>query len=383
MNKNFPKKVLIFTTSKEKNGTAKARDTIEEEIPEHFKAIRSYSEFLGTLLFRRNSFRAIYALANMHFIIALYFTKMLKIDVPVILGMYHPNQWKIYLSDKVSKTRQKVFKRLTSVLTHDNILHSSKEGVESTNFSCHNPGGTPTILQGPAEILPFKKKISEDNNGEIKIVTIGRLVDFKVCTISAMISTIEKLVQENKLNITYDIYGSGPSANSVAQRINNSPVKDRIKLHSFVSKQQYLPSVIQYDLFFGMAGALILAASAGVPSLIAVQGEEREISYGFIADYDQEKNPIFGDPSKFGNEKKLAESILFYDKLSQDEKIELSKKCALSTFSYSTEATKLRLIDKIDKAPRIKNFNISAIDILRILFEIRISALRGKTDDHT
>ncbi|MBL0182083.1 MAG: hypothetical protein IPP96_07250 [Chitinophagaceae bacterium] len=157
MKNNAFQKILIFTTSKEKNGTAKLRDTVEEEIPEHFKAIRSYSEFLVTLLFRRNRIKAVFALSNMHFVIALYFTRKLKIDRPVVLGMYHPNQWKIYLSDNVSKTRYKVFKQLSSLLTHDSIIHSSKEGVESTNFYCNIKTGTPTILQGPAEILPFDK----------------------------------------------------------------------------------------------------------------------------------------------------------------------------------------------------------------------------------
>jgi len=383
MKNNAFQKILIFTTSKEKNGTAKLRDTVEEEIPEHFKAIRSYSEFLGTLLFTRNRIKAIFALSNMHFVIALYFTRKLKIDLPVVLGMYHPNQWKIYLSDNVSKTRHKVFKQLSSLLTHDSIIHSSKEGVESTNFYCHIKTGTPTILQGPAEILPLEKKIRNDGNRVIRIVTIGRLVDFKTCTIVAMISAIEKLISEEGLNITYDIYGNGPSENAVADRIKISPVSEKFKLHPFVPKEQYLQTVIQYDLFFGMAGALILAASAGVPSLIAVQEEQREISYGFISDYDQEKNPIFGDRSRFGNETKISESIRYYHQLNYEEKVALSKKCSLSTASYSTESTKLRLIQKIDNAPRINNFNVSAFDFLKIFLEIRMSGFRGKTDEHT
>ncbi|MBL0182084.1 MAG: hypothetical protein IPP96_07255 [Chitinophagaceae bacterium] len=211
-------------------------------------------------------------------------------------------------------------------------------------------------------------KIRDDSNSEIRIVTIGRLVDFKTCTILAMISAIEKLNSDEGLNITYDIYGNGPSEKAVADRIKISPVSDKLKLHPFVPKEQYLQTVIQYDLFFGMAGALILAASAGVPSLIAVQEEEREISYGFISDYDQEKNPIFGDRSRFGNEKKISESIRYYHQLNFEEKEALSKKCSLSTVSYSTESTKLRLIQKIDNAPRINNFNVRGIGFLKNIF---------------
>lgn len=383
MKNGASKKILIFTTSKEKNGTAKLRDTVEEEIPENFKAIRSYTGFVASLLFKRKTIRAIFALSNMHFIIALYFIRKLNIKVPVVLGMYHPNQWKIYLSDKVSKTRHKVFKQLSLVLTHDSIIHSSKEGIESTEFYCNIKTGTPTILQGPAEILSFEKQIRDKADQAIRIVTIGRLVDFKTCTIFAMISAIEKLVSEEGLNITYDIYGNGPSEKAVAERIKSSPLRDKLKLHPFVPKEEYLQTVIQYDLFFGMAGALILAASAGVPSLVAVQEEEREVSYGFIADYDQEKNPIFGDRSKFGHEKKLVESIRHYHHLTIEQKKELSKKCALSTISYSTESTKQRLIHKIDNAPLINDFNISVLGFIRIFLEIRLSGLRGKTDEHT
>lgn len=383
MKNGTSKKILIFTTSKEKNGTAKLRDTVEEEIPENFKAIRSYTEFVTTLLFKRDTIKAIFALSNMHFVIALYFTRKLNIKVPVVLGMYHPNQWKIYLSDKVSKTRHKIFKQLSLVLTHDSIIHSSKEGIESTEFYCNIKTGTPTILQGPAEILPFEKEINDKKDQSIRIVTIGRLVDFKTCTILAMICAIEKLTSEEGLNITYDIYGNGPSEKVIAERIKISPLRDKLKLHPFVPKEEYLQTVIQYDLFFGMAGALILAASAGVPSLVAVQEEEREISYGFIADYDQEKNPIFGDRSKFGHEKKLVESIRYYHQLTLEQKKELSKKCALSTISYSTESTKQRLIHKIDNAPLISNFNISVFGFMRIFLEIRLSGLRGKTDEHT
>ncbi|MEP7254553.1 MAG: hypothetical protein ABI666_02200 [Ferruginibacter sp.] len=381
MKNSASQKILIFTTSKEKNGTAKLRDTVEEQIPDYFKAVRSYSDFFFILLFKRNKIRAIFTLSNMHFVIALYFTKKLIIDIPVVLGMYHPNQWKIYLSDHVSKTRHRVFKRLGAVLTHDSIIHSSKEGVDSTEFYCDIKTGTPTILQGPAEILPFVKKVR--NGKGIKIVTIGRLVDFKVCTIIAMINAIEKIVANEGLDITYDIYGNGPSQEILGRRITISPIKDKIKLHSFVPKEEYLQTVIQYDLFFGMAGALILAASAGVPSLIAIQEEEREISYGFISDYDQEINPIFGDKSKFGFEKTLSGLLLYYNKLNDNEKTALSEKCSLSTGSYSTESTRERLIKKIDSAPKINDFNISALDFLKIFFEIKVSKIMGKTDEHT
>jgi hypothetical protein len=218
MKSEHPKKILIFTTSTEKNGTAKLRDTVEAEIPDHFKAIRSYTEFLTTLLFKRNSFRAIFPLSNLHFMVALSLSNFLRIKVPIVLGMYHPNQWKVYATDKVSKTRCYYFKKLCKVLTHDNIIHSSKEGAEATNYYCNINTGTPTILPGPAEILPFLKTYGDNgSNNQIKIVTIGRLVDFKVCTIIAMINAIEKLVLTKNLNITYAIYGNGPSGEKLAK----------------------------------------------------------------------------------------------------------------------------------------------------------------------
>lgn len=382
MKDNTDQRILIFTTSTEKNGTAKLRDTVAEEIPDQFTAIRSYTGFLLTLLFRRNKIKAVFALSNIHFVLALYFTRKLRIRVPVVLGMYHPNQWKIYLSDRVSRTRSRIFKNLVGQLTHDSIIHSSKEGVEATNRYCGITTGTPTILQGPAEILPFVKEIIPGQE-EIRIVTIGRLVDFKTCTIISMIDAIEKLVLDRGMRITYDIYGNGPSQNKLAERIQNSPINDKITLHSFVPKEEYLSTVIRYDLFYGMAGALILAASAGVPSLVAIQEEESGVSYGFISDYDQEQNPIFGDRSKFAVERPLEESILYYSRLTDDEKRILSRNCSHATSSYSTESTKLRLVQKINAAPRINVNGLSLFDFFRMFWEIRQSNARGITDEHT
>ncbi len=384
MQNTNPKKILIFTTSKEKNGTAKLRDTVEAEIPEHFKAVRSYYSFLMTLLLKRKTIKAIFALSNMHFIISVYLVKRFKLNVPVVIGMYHPNQWKIIFTDKISKTRFKVIKKLSAVLTHNNIIHSSKEGVNATNFYCNITQGTPTILQGPAEILPFTKKYKNaDSTEAIKIVTIGRLVDFKVCTIIAMINTIEKLVPNKNLNITYDIYGNGPSREKLAEIIEKSSVQSRITLHNFVPKEEYLETVINYDLFFGMAGALILAASSGVVSLIAIQEEKREVSYGFISDYNQEINPIFGDQSKYAVEKSLEDSIVSYNHLSTAERLALSEKCFYATKSYSTASTREGLLAKFEKAEIIKNINISTMDIAKMFFEIKKAKHKGYTDAHT
>jgi hypothetical protein len=132
-----------------------------------------------------------------------------------------------------------------------------------------------------------------------------------------------------------------------------------------------------------MAGALILAASAGVPSLVAIQEEESGVSYGFISDYDQEQNPIFGDRSKFAVERPLEESILYYSRLTDDEKRILSRNCSHATSSYSTESTKLRLVQKINAAPRINVNGLSLFDFFRMFWEIRQSNARGITDEHT
>lgn len=383
MKNEHPKKILIFTTSTEKNGTAKLRDTVEAEIPDHFKAIRSYTEFFTTLLFKRNSFRAIFPLSNLHFMVAVSLSNFLRIKVPIVLGMYHPNQWKVYATDKVSKTRHYYFKELCKVLTHDNIIHSSKEGVEATNYYCNINTGTPTILQGPAEILPLKKQFLANSSGTIKIVTIGRLVDFKVCTITAMISALESLALTHNTAITYDIYGDGPSRAVLEKRISQSPLQHKIKLHSFVPKQEYLETVIKYDLFFGMAGALILAASAGVPSLIAIQQETAAVSYGFICDYDQENNPVFGDPSRFATARALAESIVYLNSLNTDEKTALGKKCAAATYSYSTVSTRERLLAKIENAKRIKGLKVPITGLIKIFYEVKKASAKGILDEHT
>lgn len=378
------KKILIFTTSIEKNGTAKLRDTVEAEIPNHFKAVRSYTEFFITLVFKRNSFRAIFALSNLHFMVAVSLSNFLRIKVPVVLGMYHPNQWKIYATDRVSKTRYYYYKQLCKFLTHDNIIHSSKEGVEATNYYSKINTGTPTILQGPAEILPLKKEFADiQNNNKIKIVTIGRLVDFKACTITAMISAVEALALTHNIDITYDIYGNGPSRAALEERISRSPLQHKITLHSFVPKEKYLETVVEYDLFFGMAGALILGASAGVPSLIAIQQQTAAVSYGFICDYDQENNPIFGDPSRFAAEKPLAESLVYFNSLSAQEKTVLGKKCAAATYSYSTVSTMERLLAKIENAKRIKGLKVPITGLIKIFYEVKRASSKGILDEHT
>jgi hypothetical protein len=162
-----------------------------------------------------------------------------------------------------------------------------------------------------------------------------------------------------------------------------SSIQNRITLHNFVPKEKYSETIIQYDLFFGMAGALILAASSGVASLIAIQEEKKEISYGFICDYDHEINSIFGDRSKYAEEKNLEESILVFNRLNTRERMELSQKCVTATNAYSTASTKERLLAKIEKAGVIKNLDVSTTAIFKIFVEVKNSQRKGILVEHT
>lgn len=115
-----------------------------------------------------------------------------------------------------------------------------------------------------------------------RIVSIGNLEAFKAYN-RHMIEVVAMLADKYPA-LQYDIYGQGPSAQSLASLARDLGIADRVTLHGTLDYSRMRETVAQADLFVGSGTALVEAAAVGRPALIGIESIEQPETYGFLFD---------------------------------------------------------------------------------------------------
>ncbi len=113
----------------------------------------------------------------------------------------------------------------------------------------------------------------------MKIVSVGRLVDFKAYNLGTI-----KIIQRLRalgIKATWDIYGYGPLEDPMRDEINQRGVRDSVRLCGELDYTKYAEVVPTYDIFVGMGTAALEAAMLGVPTICATV-DEPENCHGYI-----------------------------------------------------------------------------------------------------
>ena len=156
-------------------------------------------------------------------------------------------------------------------------------------------------------------------NSSIRIVSVGRLVDFKAYNLGA--APVIRACLDRGIDVTWDIYGYGPQEPEIRRLAVESGVERNLQLMGKLDYDKFSTTVADYDLFVGMGTAVIEAAMVGVPSICAAIGELRR-SYGYVSELP------FGNVGEFIHDRPLrdiVEIICSYARLSLDERSSVSR----------------------------------------------------------
>lgn len=368
--------ILVFSRSEELNGTNAIKRTLTRLRPDRFRAVNAGSHLLRDLATRRHAVEAIVALSDTEYIVAVCVTQLLMKRIPIVLCVYNPKQWLVTLDARYCARRARVFRRLLSQMSERNILYCN----EPVRRSC---GEISAVASNGTVIVPPVERPIGSANGDagvggdtLEIVTVGRFVDFKAESIRGMIDVVEAL-NARGIDVTYSLYGTGPLADDIASRIAASNMGHKIRLKGVVASEKFDDEVRQYDLFFGMGTALVRAAMAGLPGLVAIEDESAH-TYGLFCDYDHRTHPSFGERNSGLPRRTLEEAVADFASRSPAERNMLSAKSREAAEAYDAERVIERMMDFVAKSTVSNHSRISVLDLVVIRIQTWISRLRGR-----
>ncbi len=122
----------------------------------------------------------------------------------------------------------------------------------------------------------------QNKDSEIRLCSVGRLVDFKTYNIW-MLNVVSEL-RERGYSVSYDVYGNGPLKDLMLNRINELRLNDVVELKGEFNYSAFNEVVLSYDVFVGSGTAIIQAAAQGVCSIVGIESIEQPETYGFFSE---------------------------------------------------------------------------------------------------
>lgn len=356
-----PGHVALLCRSQEQNGISYHCDTLVGLDPARFVRLRSVAGARRHLAEQGARVRAIFALSDIEYIVADYLCRSLGLKIPILLGVFHPRQWESTLDGQTGAHRARVFRQLLRGMPAGNVLASSRETIQRCERLQPQLRGGMHLLLGPLREYPRPER--KRPTGTMKIGTVGRLVDFKVCTILALAEVVAGL-RRSGVALEYHIYGEGPSREDLVAGIAALNVEGCLQLHEPFPTAEFAQVVASHDVFFGMGGAVVQAAMLGVPALIAIQGERRPVSYGWFCDFDHRDNPMFGDPHPGVEPQGLDALLHAWLNVPDAERESLGERCRQATQVFGGRAAAETILAIADAAQPNPSSGVTIWDLI-------------------
>jgi hypothetical protein len=186
-----------------------------------------------------------------------------------------------------------------------------------------------------SSILPLPINLADatwkpSDNATVRIVSVGRLVDFKAYNIG--VPSVVKACLDHGVEVTWDIYGDGPLEATIIDETRANGVVNQVRLMGVLSYSEFSKKVPEYDLFVGMGTAALEAAIIGVPTVCAAVNETTRC-YGYL------HNLPFGNVGETQAApptRELQYLIREYSLASKEQKTTISKQGRASAQKYGT-----------------------------------------------
>jgi glycosyltransferase involved in cell wall biosynthesis len=230
-------------------------------------------KFISQYWFKAMScdFDLIYSFSPKTTWISLLIKNKLKLGTQVLNGVYHPQDYKVFANwyerkifNKYLPDRNKIFMTQGVKLEHEQMFKRKFEDA--------------TIWPLPIDLkkhqgltrIPDKKKI----------VSIGRLTDFKTYNVLAL-QVIKTLLNEGN-DVSYHIYGDGDQRELIQAEIDKLDLSRNVFLHGTLDYDKIFNVFSSAYLFIGMGTSAIEAAASKVPAIVAIAYSKEPVTHGLI-----------------------------------------------------------------------------------------------------
>jgi 1,2-diacylglycerol 3-alpha-glucosyltransferase len=272
-------------------------------------------------------------------IVAIFSPVLRLLNVKVLLAVYHPREYHFH------GVLRRCYRTLVDSLPRSQVLFMNSVTRETVSADLGLSFADSPIVPVPAlASVPPATRGGRAGRKHRKIVSIGRLVDFKLYPY-AVIDTLQELKKSGHGDFSYHIYGDGPLRDSLAEYIARSTVSDRVFLHGEMPYAQFGEVVADAFAFVGMGMSMVEAACRGVPSLIAIESVREPVSYGFFGRTAATYEFCIGECKPDEPTVTFAALLTRLDEISEEEYAaivlagqEESKKFSLSYFSERLDA---------------------------------------------
>jgi glycosyltransferase involved in cell wall biosynthesis len=225
----------------------------------------------------------IHASDGMHALLGYRLSNMLNKNITITVGFYHYIKF-LWGGDNVA-WHEKVNRRFIFDFLPEESLLLFSEGNRQLYIKYKRKKLTDANTFRLGVIDKKNIKVSGEINLPIKIVAIGRLVDFK--TYNFYMIKVLKNLKTKGFNVQFDIYGDGPLKAQIADEINKAGLSDSIHLKGTLDYLKFDETVSNYNLFIGSGTAIIQAAALGLPSIVGVENVIEAETYGYFSDVNQ------------------------------------------------------------------------------------------------
>jgi glycosyltransferase involved in cell wall biosynthesis len=225
----------------------------------------------------------IHASDGMHALLGYRLSNMLNKNITITVGFYHYIKF-LWGGDNVA-WHEKVNRRFIFDFLPEESLLLFSEGNRQLYIKHKRKKLTYANTFRLGVIDKQNIKVSGEVNLPIKIVAIGRLVDFK--TYNFYMIKVLKNLKTKGFNVQFDIYGDGPLKAQIADEINKAGLSDSIHLKGTLDYLKFDETVSNYNLFIGSGTAIIQAAALGLPSIVGVENVIEAETYGYFSDVNQ------------------------------------------------------------------------------------------------
>ncbi|MGO3421766.1 MAG: glycosyltransferase family 4 protein [Pseudoalteromonas distincta] len=225
----------------------------------------------------------IHASDGMHALVGYRLSNMLNKNIIVTVGFYHYIKF-LWGGDNVAWHEKVNRKFIFDFLPEKSLLFFS-EGNRQLYIKHKRKKLTDANTFRLGVIDKKDIKVSGEVNLPIKIVAIGRLVDFK--TYNFYMIKVLKNLKAKGFNVQFDIYGDGPLKAQIADEINKAGLSESIHLKGTLDYLKFDETVSNYNLFIGSGTAIIQAAALGLPSIVGVENVIEAETYGYFSDVNQ------------------------------------------------------------------------------------------------
>jgi glycosyltransferase involved in cell wall biosynthesis len=200
------------------------------------------------------------------------------------------------------------------------------------------------------DILPLGIDLSKYSNSapsfdSRKIVSVGRLVDFKVYNkhMISQLAEIRKLAE-----FEYYIYGEGPELDALQRYAVECNVDGYVHFMGEV-KYKDLPSILN-DIFcfVGSGTTIIEASAAGIPSIVGIESIKQPVTCGLFSDVEG---------YSYNEDSASTRRISFFDafneifQLNESEYTDLARSHRLKSSCFDIKITAVDFLEKSNRLP--------------------------------